>query len=150
MGMYTEIYINVNLKKETPQSVLDVLKAMCDYNEDAQCLKDHPSRWLYLFGDCSYYTPRTECAKLTYDDISKQWSLLGKGDIKNYGGEIEEFFEWICPWIDFEEDPEEDRDPECEYQTKMFVGYHRYEEDVEPTLVYKSKGKIIYVRTNAT
>ena len=119
MGMYTEIYVNVDLKENTPQSVLDVLKAMCEKDGNAECLKDKPTRWAYLFNNGSYYTPSTEVGILSCDDISKQWSLLGKGDIKNYQGEIEAFFEFIKPWCDDE-----------------FVGYFRYEEDREPTLIY--------------
>jgi hypothetical protein len=30
MGMYTEIYINVDLKPETPDEVINTLKAMCN------------------------------------------------------------------------------------------------------------------------
>ena len=35
MGMYTEIYVNTDLKKETPQEVIDVLSAMCEKNHEA-------------------------------------------------------------------------------------------------------------------
>jgi len=120
MGMYTEIYVNVNLKEDTPDDVIAVLKKMCNLDY----VDGHPARWGLLFNSGSYYTPNTSCAKLTYDKIGKQWSLLGKGDIKNYGSEIEEFFEWIKPHV-------EDPDPDGE-----FIGYYRYEENREPTLVY--------------
>ena len=119
MGMYTEIYVNADLKEETPDSVVEVLKAMCEFNRDAKCLADRPERWSRLFGNGSYYTPNTQCAKLTFDSIAKNYSLLGKGDIKDYGGEIEAFFEFIKPWCD-----------------GGFIGYYRYEEDRAPTLVY--------------
>lgn len=121
MGMYTEIYINVDLKEDIPGDVLNILKAMCGEGDEA-ALEGKPSRWSMLFHDMSYYTPRTSCANLTYDEISKQWSLLGKGDIKNYEGEIEAFFEWIMPYIDAYEGD--------------FIGYKRYEECQEPTLIY--------------
>lgn len=119
MGMYTEIYVNTDLKKETPKEVIDVLSAMCDKNSDAKCLSDKPSQWAYLFNNGSYYLPLTECGKLTHDDISGQYSLLAKGDIKNYSGEIQEFLDFIKPW--------------CESE---FVGYYRCEECRDPTLVY--------------
>lgn len=119
MGMYTEIYVNVDLIPETPESVIDTLRAICNQDDESELLKDKPDRWGFLFCNMSYYTPSTSVASLTFDEISKQWSLLGKGDIKNYGGEIEAFFEWIKPW--------------CE---NNFIGYHRYEEDNEPTLVF--------------
>ena len=124
MGMYTEIYVNVDLKEETPLDVINVLKAMCGEFDNSSLL-GKPDRWACLFYSGSYYTPNTSCAKLTFDKISNQWSLLGKGDIKNYDEEIEKFFEWIMPFIDgFEGD---------------FIGYSRYEESQSPKLVFLSK-----------
>ena len=119
MGMYTEIFVNTDLKENTPSSVIEVLQAICDRNHAAACLQDKPRRWSILFCDMSYYTPRTCCAALTFDDISGGYSLIGKGDIKNYDDEIEQFFEFIMPW--------------CESD---FIGYYRYEENREPTLVF--------------
>lgn len=122
MGMYTEIYVNVDLIETVPANVIAVLKAMCrDGNEDD--LKPFPARWAYLFNSGSYYTPNTSCANLTFDDISKQWSLLGKGDIKNYENEIEQFFAWIAPYVDAE--------------PGAFIGYSRYEQALVPTLHLK-------------
>lgn len=123
MGMYTEIFINVDLKADTPREVLEVLRCMVDGSDELNppIMTGLPGRWQLLFGNGSYYTPRTCCARLTFDEIGKHWSLIGKGDIKNYEGEIEAFFEFLKPWC-------EDR----------FMGYHRYEEDEEPVLVYAS------------
>lgn len=123
MGMYTEIYVNVDLKDGIPKEVLAVLEAMCSRDTEAYALLGLPRRWAFLFGNGSYYTPSTWVAKLTYDDISGQYSLLGKGDIKNYQNEIEEFFEWLMPYIDTNEG--------------AFIGYSRYEEDDVPTLYFK-------------
>lgn len=119
MGMYTEIYVSTDLKEGTPEPVIDVLRAICAKDPDSPALAEHPDRWFMLFNSGSYYTPLTEVASLTYDDIGKHYSLIGKGDIKNYGYEIEKFFDWLKPWCDNE-----------------FIGYHRYEEAREPTLVY--------------
>ena len=123
--MYTEIYINVDLKKDIEEDVINTLKAMCKLKHNSLYLADKPTRWSYMFNSGSFCTPNTSCANLTYDDISKQYSLLGKGDIKNYESEIEEFFEWIKPHI------------EVDYTDKTFIGYLRYEENPEPTLIYK-------------
>jgi hypothetical protein len=125
MGMYTEIYVNVDLKQETPDGVIRVLKAMCGKLEEGDAddaLKGFPDRWHSLFSDCSYYTPRTHCKFLDYDEISKQWSLLGKGDIKNYHQEIKAFFKWILPWVDA--------------YSGQFIGYSRYEEATKPQLYF--------------
>ena len=120
MGMYTEIFVNVDLKPEAPDDVIAVLRAMCG-GEDKSPLEGRPTRWACLFCDMSHYTPRTSCAELKYCEIAGAWSLLGKGDIKNYEGEIEEFFDWIMPWVDGF--PGE------------FIGYKRYEASDVPELV---------------
>jgi hypothetical protein len=110
----------VDLKPETPEEVLAVLRAMCG-DENQTPLDGKPARWRRLFGNGGYYHPLTSCANLTFDKIAGHWSLLGKGDIKNYEGEIEAFFAWLMPWIDGEEGD--------------FIGYHCYEESLTPTLV---------------
>jgi hypothetical protein len=125
MGMYTEIYVNVDLKKDTPDNIIKVLKAICEMLPDQECsevLVDYPPRWECLFSNMSYYTPSTSCKFLEFDEITQRWSLLGKGDIKNYEGEIKKFFEWIIPYVDG-----------C---SEDFIGYHRHEEDREPTLIF--------------
>lgn len=124
MGMYTEIYVNVDLKSDTPDEVINTLRAICEKDQASPLLKDKPARWFILFNSGSYYTPNTECASLTFDTIGGNWSLIGKGDIKNYAGEIQQFFAWLMPYIDAGEGE--------------FVGYHRYEEDQLPVLVVKS------------
>ena len=123
MGMYTETYVNVDLKEQTPSDVISALKAICGGDFDNPLLATFPPRWSLLFGNGSYYTPLTCVGKLTFDEIRGAWSLIGKGDIKNYGGEIEQFFEWIDPWVDAKEGE--------------FIGYHRHEENLLPTLVTK-------------
>lgn len=122
MGMYTEVFVNTDLKPNTPKQVIDVLRAMCHLDDSAECLDGKPQRWPYMFNNGSYYTPLTQCASLTYDEIAGHWSIIAKGDIKNYEDEIEQFFEFIKPWCSTE-----------------FIGYMRYEEDREPTLVYSDK-----------
>lgn len=118
--MYTEIYINVDLKQDTPNEIIDTLGAIC---KGVGVPAEYPDRWKMLFGNGSHYTPLTSVANLTYNDIAKQWSLLGKGDIKNYAREIEKFFDWIMPYI--------------EAEPGMFIGYFRYEEHKLPTIVLK-------------
>lgn len=117
MGMYTEIFVNVDLKQDVPASVIDVLRAMCS-REDSPCLESLPSRWSYLF---RAGRTNTSCAHLTQNNYGR-WSLLAKGDIKNYEGEIEAFFDWLMPWIDA-------------YKGD-FIGFSLYEEDTEPTLFH--------------
>ena len=124
MGMYTEIYVNVDLREDTPKDVIETLKAMCAKDSESPLLADKPSRWSYMFNNGSYYTPNTECGLLTWDTIGNQWSLLAKGDIKNYEDEIEAFFEWLMPHV--------------EGELGDFIGYTRYEESEKPTLILLS------------
>lgn len=118
MGMYTEVFINTDLKEGVPVDVINLLKAICACDFESEYLKDKPVCWAGLFSNGSYYTPYTECAKLTFDQTSEQWSIIGKGDIKNVG-EIQQFFEFIRP--------------HCEGE---FIGYYRHENSREPTLIY--------------
>ena len=120
MGMYTEIFVNADLKPETPDEVIATLKAMCEKDADSPHLEGRPVRWPYLFNGGSFYVPCTECALLTYSDERESYSLLAKGDIQNDDGEIQQFFEFIKPW--------------CEHD---FIGYMRYEENREPKLIFK-------------
>lgn len=121
MGMYTEIYVNVDFKEHLPEEFVKVIKAMCEGEECGE-LEGFPPRWKYLFNNGSYYTPSTQCRELTFDRLGNCYSLLAKGDIKNYNSEIEKFFEFITPYV--------------ETCGKTFIGYSRYEEDVEPVLYY--------------
>jgi hypothetical protein len=118
MGMYTEIYVNVDLKEETPRPIITTLNEIIEGDTP----DGFPDRTGCLFCNMSYYTPFTRVANLTYDEIRRGWSLLGKGDLKNYSGEIEFFFDWLMPWVDG--------------SPGDFVGYYRYEEDQAPTLVF--------------
>lgn len=122
MGMYTEIYVNVDFKDDTPDEVIDTIRAICNCDYNSPRLADKPSRWSSLFQNGSYYHTLTSVGLLTFDKIGNHWSLLGKGDIKNYDCEIEKFFDFIKPWCD-----------------NSFIGYLRYEEYREPTLVYSDK-----------
>ena len=118
MGMYTEIYVNVDLKEDTPKSVIKILESICDgVGIDSK----YPERWYCLFFNVSYYTPHTSVSKLTFNMTSNRYSLLGKGNINNYAGEIEAFFEFLIPWVDG--------------KSGDFIGYSRYESEKLPTLV---------------
>jgi hypothetical protein len=122
MGMYTEIYINIDLKPETPDHVIDTLYAVCRGDRSSPYLKDKPVRWSSLFHMSAYFTDTT-LSELRYNNSAwvdkPYYTLHGKGAIKNYGGEIEQFFEWVKPW-----------------SNTNFMGYHMYEECTRPTLMY--------------
>lgn len=124
MGSYTEVYVNVDFKKGLSDEVIKVCKGICAGIDEY--LEGYPERWSCLGSNMSYYTPSTSVSNFTFDDISGQFSLLLKGDIKNYHQEIQMFFEFIKPHVD-----------------GNFMGYYRYEEAKEPTLVFTDR-RVIY------
>jgi hypothetical protein len=132
MGMYTEVFARATLKKDVPQEVVDALKVMasgCD-EEPVAVLPEHElfqcSRW-DLLGRCSSaYFPNTAKSVVATDWYSKQWTFVLHANLKNYGGEIEKFFDWIDPYVESLEGE--------------FLGYELYE-DVDP-----NTGPILYYK----
>lgn len=133
MGMYTELMLGVSFKSDTPENIIEILKGMCNYEEGDEILykmefdsllPDHPlfstSRWTWMLRSGSYYFDALNVCELVYDDISASYYLTVITNLKNYTGEIEEFIDWITPYVD----------------TQGFAGYKRYEESEHPTLIY--------------
>ena len=126
MGMYTELVLSCNIKN-VPE-VVKILKYMCDGKEHPVKLPKHPlfnsGRWEYMF-QCSshYHVPRSH-ASIEYDDIAKKYTLIVRSDFKNYYDEISKFVDWIAPYVEGHGDE------------KQMIGYSRYEEDVEPEILY--------------
>lgn len=100
--MYTELIFGADLKKDTPENVIEALKYMIGDTEEKP--KDFPlpdGRCEGLFRGSSYYFGvNSPVSKMWKDDISGNWALSTRSNIKNYGGEIETFLEWIKPHID--------------------------------------------------
>lgn len=72
----------------------------------------------------SYYFDADTHSTLRFDDISDSYYLCIRTNLKNYGQEIRHFVDWIMPYLDkFEGE---------------FLGFSRYEETEEPTLIYKA------------
>jgi hypothetical protein len=124
MGMYTELHYNVELRKDVPAEVLATLRYMLKNDEPkTQC--DHPlfktDRWPVMLRMSSAYFPARTHSELfkEYD----QWYLGVRCNLKNYCGEIEEFIDWLDPYVKaFKGD---------------FLGFSRYEESEDPTIIRK-------------
>ncbi len=135
MGMYTELIFGAELKKDTPKEVIDIIQYMVggDFEEDKELkIPEHnffkTSRWRMLFTCSSYYFGVNESLKkMWYDEISNTWRISTRSNIKNYDSEIEEFLEWIKPYI---EDGSGDRG---------FYAIVCYEEQEEPRIYYLSE-----------
>lgn len=134
MGMYTEIYIKLTLKRGIPQHVINTLKVMIGEEETLEGgLPEHSlfqsCRWLFMLRSSSYYHIPESFSHLWWDDIADQWFLISRSDFKNYDSEAEKFFDWIEPYA------------EKSGIGKTFVGYTLYEESREPTLIYFGEGE---------
>lgn len=133
MGMYTELNIGVRICP-TP-AVVQKLNYMLD--EDTEDIHiEHPlftdqTRWAYmLLGDSYYFDGKCD-SKLFIDYLypdEPMYFLNVRCNLKNYNEEIEKFMDWLCPYI----------------YTEGFLGYKRFEEYDDPTLIYKEDGKIVY------
>lgn len=121
MGMFVAATI------QDIEEVVNVLKFMVDsetYPEPAH--PSHPffqtSRWSWMFRSNSFYFVPRSIQLFERDDISNNWVLIVRCDLKNYENEIEKFIDWITPYVDMGPD-------------QMFA-YSRYEETKEPTIYY--------------
>ena len=127
MGMYTELVLGVDLKRDTPEIVIRTLKKMLSMKDEEEIeLPDHElfklstGRWTFMLRCDSYYFAGTTNSEMHCDHITKRHELSVRCNLKNYEREIELFLDWIKPYV-------EDRG---------FAGYKRYEECDEPELIY--------------
>lgn len=126
MGMYTELHFNVELRTDTPPAVINILRFMVDGSPVHPKTPDHPlfesERWEWMLQSDSYYFNADTASTLRWDDIAQSHFLCLRFNVKNYDGEIEHFLDWIMPYVDaFDGD---------------FLGFSRYEESQEPTLIH--------------
>ena len=124
--MYTELIFGAELKKETPQIVIDTLKYIIGELEDKPDNFPLPEgRCEYVLNGSSYYFGVSESvSKIWFDEISKSWKISSRSSIKNYENEIEVFLEWIKPYIASGSGGKD------MYAIKIF------EESFEPTIYY--------------
>lgn len=127
MGMYTELVLGVDLKHDTPTSVIEVLRYMLGEIETKPTLPEHAlfktDRWAVMLRMGGYYFSGPTNSVLRLDSTTKEWGLSVRCNLKNYGSEIEKFCDWIRPYIN---------DP----QPGEFMGYSRYEECEKPELLF--------------
>ena len=126
--MYTELHYNATIPAPNGL-VVDTLHYMISgvvgsaWPEDRT--PDHPlfrtERWRFMLNSDSYYFPAKTHSQLKFDDIIEGWRLGVRCNLKNYDGEIEHFVDWLAPHIE---------------ENGTLLGFYRYEEDREPTLIY--------------
>lgn len=125
--MYTAIHLASELKKDTPKEVIEILNFMSrNSNKEPDILPKHEffkcERWRFLFTMDSYYFDYHTNCSFEYDGITKSWFLSVTSNLKNYDSEIENFINWIHPYLD--------------KFSGEFLGYTRYEENQIPILIY--------------
>ena len=130
MGTYTEIYVKAVLKEGVDDNVINILKYMLgmdDIELEDLTLPSHSlfetERWHYMLRSGSYYHMPYSVKLFEYNEISNNYYLVVRSDFKNYGGEIEKFFDWIKQYFERDYD-------------KTFIGYALCEECCEPILYY--------------
>ena len=150
MGMYTALSLGVELKKDVPDYVTDVLRYMVGDTDgelvshlDLKFFSQCP-RWRMLLRCDSYYFDYQTQWTFFKDEISDTWFLSGVSNLKNYNNEIKEFLDWLSPFI--------------HPSTCGFIGWTMYEEQWAPDLIMRSTKaglngaedpRIFYVRTEA-
>ncbi len=136
MGMYTELHFNSRLRQDVPDIVINTLEYMVEAsNIGLGELPEHElfktDRWpMMLRMDSAYFDADTH-STLRYDHLGKQYYLCIRTNLKNYDNEIEKFIDWIMPYLDkIEGDVLFKGD---------FLGFYRYEESEDPTLIHMTK-----------
>ena len=135
MGMYTELVVQFEIKKDAPTWVDRTLRSMAGIEDPAgeynPQWKDHPlfetDRWSWMLnsGGAVYMWGRGSVV-----DQYGRWSVAIS--LKNYGDEIGKFLDWVAPHI--------------RHYGRDFLGFKRYEENEDPTLIYiGAEGDIEYM-----
>jgi hypothetical protein len=110
MGTYTEVYVDAEfMTKDMPDDFKEVLQAVADHHCKAPALEGYPNRWWTLLGDFSFLD----------SDFS---GLIGKGEIRNYDEQVEQFFNFLDPFVE-----------------PGFIGWFKNDLATGPTLVFKDE-----------
>lgn len=126
MGMYTRLTFWADLAQDSPAAA--VVQGLIDHGSAADGMPTHPFFGLPHAGallTCSSYYHRTGQTQFAYDDIAHAWWLNVDSSLKNCADEIHQFLDWLPPYDTGSDD---------------FRGFYLYEEDEQPTLIYRSDG----------
>jgi hypothetical protein len=136
MGYYTELKFDAKLKQDTPENVLNILKRVInerDLGHDKVLFNtkdvfkpelDHPffkcERWYMLFLSTNW---NEEMRGGKFYEEKGRWIISLHTEFKDQDNEIDNFFEWINPFI-------------AGRKKKQYVGYYRGEEEKRQTNLY--------------
>jgi len=104
MGDFAELNIRFNLKKDTPNDVIDVLEYMIGVNKKCSTLPSHDfflkEKWDTMLNSFSDDTGVLgHFSSLIYNERLSYWSLCVRSIYRDRG-EAELFFDWIFHYID--------------------------------------------------
>ena len=126
MGMYTQLVFGAELKADKYSEIRPILKYMIEGEELNEIPPSHEffrcARWDVLARCDSYYFDLKTNSRLIEDEQGIIYLNI-ISNLKNYDDEISKFLSWISPYL---ENPIGD-----------FLGFYRYEEDENPSLIYK-------------
>ena len=143
MGMWTELYLAIELKEDTPAKVVNTIQKLLSPSSgfkggsESYSWPDHDffktdRFWKCLDDDCYYFPSRTmHCFE--HDDISDSWYLTLITKVKNYGNEFQKFIDWLQPYIDNE----------------GHIGHYRYENQEMPTMLFVKDGRVNWLPVKA-
>ena len=83
MSNYTSIFIDVDIKKAVPSSIIELLMAICEKNADLSNLSDEKKDFRSIFRKNSLQSPNTSCAVLSFEESEGVFSFIAKGNHKN-------------------------------------------------------------------
>lgn len=119
VGMYTELVLKATIRDNVPPDILAILLYLFGKNERPKTLPDHPffrcARWNFI-GKCNsyYHIPHTF-------NFLENNLLFSRCDLKNYDHEIEQFIDWVVPYLD--------------HLPGACIGWTWYEEWKQPKLI---------------
>ena len=138
MGMYTAISLGVELNIPKDGQVAKLLRYMVGDSQDPPWLSlaDHDAanerhpffscpRWGFMLKCDSYYFDYQTNWSFEWDHISRNYYLSGVSNLKNYSGEIEQFLDWLNPYI--------------HDSSAGFIGWTMYEEAWMPTILMRRR-----------
>ena len=135
MGMYTELNISVKIKAEDKtKKILSYMTGRGDMDFE---IPTHPlfssPRWEFMLKcDSAYFDHVADSALYGCLYDNKHYMLNVRCDLKDYSDEIKNFLDWIYPFTN----------------TRGFIGYMRYEENENPTLIYFTDRGVEYKEVN--
>ena len=149
MGMYTELQFTAEIDYDKHEEIIDILRYMTgdeSIKRENLTIPTHElfetDRWEYMLLGSSYYFPGQPHHTLKEEHNFQLINLSVRTDLKNYDNEIQKFLDWIYPYVATENAFQQIGNVE---EPRLFVGYMRYETDLDPTIIYFTKDGVKFV-----